>query len=124
METKYNPINTVTAGTNDEYPTGAVRDKQEGKGAFSLIPPIGLRKIAKRYEDGATQYGKHNWAKGMPLSRFYDAIIRHTMAWAEGRTDEDHLGAIGWNMASAVYTEEQIKLGNLPAELNDLPYNK
>ena len=118
MNNQYIP----NSGSISEYNTGAIRDNMQGKGSPHLIPPIAIRKIAKRYEDGAAKYGRHNWAKGMPLSRFYDAIIRHAMAWSEGRTDEDHLGAIGWNMASAAYTEEQIKLGNLPAELNDLPY--
>ena len=110
-------------GGISKYNTGGIRDNPEGKGAPSMIPPIGIRKIAKRYEDGASKYGANNWQLGIPLSRYYDAIMRHLMAWAEGRVDEDHLGAVGWNMTAASWTEEQIKLGKLPTELNDLPFH-
>lgn len=48
--------------------------------------------------------------------------MRHTLAWAEGDTAEDHLGAILWNAAAMDWTESQIVAGKLPAELDDLPY--
>lgn len=109
-------------GEQTSFSTGAVRDAAKGKGFPHMIPPIGIRKIAKRFEDGAVNYGPHNWMKGIPLSRYVDAIKRHCMAWEEGQTNEDHLAAIGWNMVCAAWTEEQIANGNLPAELNNLPF--
>lgn len=112
------------SGARTSFATGAVRDAMEGKGMPHLIPPIAIRKIALRFEEGARKYGLSNWTKGIPLSRYQDAITRHTLAWAEGKTDEDHLGAVGWNFAAAAWTEEQIHLGNLPAELDDLPFRK
>lgn len=110
-------------GGISEYNTGAIRDKQLNKGIPSMIPTESLRKIARRYEDGANKYGPNNWQLGIPLSRYYDAIFRHLLAWGEGKTDEDHLGAIGWNMCSAAWTQEQIEKGLLPAELNDLSFH-
>jgi hypothetical protein len=46
---------------------------------------------------------------------------RHLAAWALGKTEEDHLGAVGWNFAAAVWTERAIYEGKLPESLNDLP---
>lgn len=110
------------SGARTSFETGAVRDAMDGKGLPSLIPPIAIRKIAGRFEDGAKKYGRGNWQKGIPLSRYYDAMMRHLMQWGEGDMSEDHLGAIGWNMAAAAWTEDKIRRGDLPAYLNDLPF--
>lgn len=110
------------SGERTNFDTGAVRDASPGKGLPSDIPPIAIRMIAKRFEDGSAKYSRGNWRKGIPLSRYYDAIFRHTMLWGEGDTSEDHLGAVGWNMAAAAWTESQIKSGRLPKELDDLPF--
>lgn len=109
-------------GARTNFESGAVRDASIGKGLPSHIPPIAIRAIAKRFEDGARKYSHLNWMKGINLSRYVDAIYRHTMSWSEGKTDEDHAGAVLWNMATAMWTLEAIQLGKLPAELNDLPY--
>lgn len=111
-------------GARTEFNTGAVRDAMSGKGLPSLIPPEAIRRLAKRFEDGAEKYGRDNWQKGIPLSRYQDAIFRHTMSAAEGKTDEDHLGAVLWNAAAWIWTESQIDAGKLDASLNDLPYRE
>jgi hypothetical protein len=112
------------SGARTNFDTGAVRDAMTGKGLPSLIPPEAIRRLAVRFEDGATKYGRDNWQKGIPLSRYNDAIIRHTLAAAEGQTDEDHLGAVLWNAAAWVWTSAAITAGDLPAELDDLCYAK
>ena len=112
------------SGDRTEFDTGAVRDALSGKGLPSLIPPEALRRLARRFEDGATKYGRDNWQKGIPLSRYHDAIIRHTLAAAEGQTDEDHLGAVLWNAAAWVWTEDAIRSGKLPTELDDRAYTE
>ena len=111
-------------GARTVYPTGAVRDASTGKGHFHSIPPSALRRLAKRFEDGALKYSKNNWMKGIALSHYQDSLLRHTLAWAEGDTSEDHLGAILWNAAAMDWTEQAIAAGCLPSELNDLPYRK
>lgn len=128
MKSRYphkSPIPDSGARTN--FDTGAVRDAAIGKGLFSRIPPLALRKLARRFEDGATKYpdGEHgpNWMQGIPLSRFFDAIQRHSMQAAEGDNTEDHLGAVLWNAAAWAWTNEAIEAGRLPAELNDLPFH-
>lgn len=122
-------MNTLPdSGTRTGFDTGAVRDGAEGKGLPSSIPYIAIRKLSQRYEDGRSKYpdtdGKPNWQRGIPLSRYQDAIIRHSYQWAEGDTSEDHLGAVLWNAAGAAWTEEEINAGRLPSELDDLPFRK
>lgn len=110
------------SGSRSEFTTGAVRDAMSGKGLPSLIPPEAIRRLACRFEDGATKYGRDNWQKGIPLSRYHDAIVRHTLAAAEGEREEDHLGAVLWNAAAWIWTEDQIRDGLLPGELDDRTY--
>lgn len=111
-------------GDRSSFESGAVRDASIGKGLPSCIPPEAIRRMAKRFEDGSQKYSRNNWMKGIPLSRYVDAIIRHTMLASEGCDEEDHLGAILWNAAAWLWTEDQIRSGTLPAKLNDLPFHK
>lgn len=112
------------SGQRSQYATGAVRDASVGKGHFHSIPPTALRHLAKRFEDGARKYAKNNFAKGIPLSHFQDSLTRHILSWAEGDESEDHAGAILWNAAVMVWTDEEIKAGRLPSELDDLLYRR
>jgi hypothetical protein len=114
--------NLPDSGARRLYQTGAVRDASEGKGHFHSIPPGALRRVAKRFEDGARKYAKDNWMKGIALSHYQDSLFRHLLAWAEGDQAEDHVGAILWNASAMDWTETEIAAGRLPAELNDLPY--
>jgi hypothetical protein len=117
------PADTLPdSGKRTVYGTGAVRDASEGKGHFRSIPPVALRKLAERFEAGAKKYSDGNWRKGIPLSHYQDSATRHLLAWAEGKTDEDHMGAVLWNAACAAWTEEAIRNGDLPVELDDLPF--
>lgn len=112
------------SGKRSEYVTGAVRDASIGKGMYAIIPPCALQAIARRFEDGATKYGKNNWMKGIPLSRYFDSLFRHMMQAAQGDASEDHFGAVLWNAACWLWTEQAIKEGRLPKELDDLDYRK
>ena len=107
-------------GYTRDFTTGAKRDGDIGRGRPSLIPPIALRSLAKRFEDGGKLYGDNNWRKGFPLTRLYDSMFRHLLALAEGDTSEDHAGAILWNASAWLWTKDQIKRGNLPIELDDI----
>lgn len=109
-------------GARSHYSTGAVRDASVGKGHFHSIPPCARRAIAKRFEDGAAKYAKNNWMKGIPLSHYVDSMSRHQIGIETGDTTEDHYGALLWNAATMMWTDEEIKAGRLPKELDDLPY--
>ncbi len=108
------------SGARTAFDTGAVRDSMEGKGIPSMIPTCAIKAMARRFEDGASKYGKDNWKKGIPLSRYCDAAFRHLMACKDGETDEDHFGAVLWNMACWLETKRMISTKQLPTELNDL----
>ena len=84
-----------------------------------MIPPNFIRSVARRFEDGAKKYSAHNWKKGIPLSRYIDAIERHKLQLWEGDTSEDHVGAIGWNAAAYQWTLEHTTSGLLPKSLDD-----
>lgn len=108
------------SGERSEFSTGAVRDAMQGKGTPSLIPIAALRAVSKRFEDGATKYGRNNWKKGIPLSRYVDSLYRHLWQVMEGDQSEDHGGAVIWNAMCLVQTKAWIEEGKLPEELNDL----
>jgi len=118
MDTK--KVTLPNSGVKAEYETGAVRDSKTGNGIPSLIPPFALRAAAKRFEDGAVHYGRNNWQKGIPLSRYVDSLYRHLWQWMEDEQDEDHGGAIIWNVMCMLQTEEWIKNGKLPKSLDDI----
>ena len=109
------------SGERTEFESGAVRDRQSGKGRFDLLSPLALMRLARHFENGAEKYAARNWEKGMPLSRFFDSAIRHLYKYLSGSRDEDHLAAADWNIHCMIHTEEMIEAGNLPKELNDLP---
>lgn len=109
-----------TSGKKQEFGTGAHRDTQENKGRFDLIPVCALRRLAKHYENGANLYGEDNWRKGIPLRRFLDSAIRHTLQLLEGNDDEDHAAAVLWNICGFMYTKDAIEHGMLPENLNNI----
>ena len=108
------------SGERVQYPTGAVREPQSGKGRFDLISPIALMRLAQHYEAGAAKYGGANMRRGIPLSRFFDSAVRHLVRYASGDRTEDHLAAALWNVAEFIHTEARVAQGELPKDLNDL----
>jgi hypothetical protein len=109
------------SGEREHFATGANRDVRHGKGRFDLISPIALARLAQLYEKGGKKYADRNWEQGIPLCRSLDSALRHINQFLEGRRDEDHLVAAVWNLFAVIHTEEMIRRGHLPPELNDLP---
>jgi hypothetical protein len=111
------------SGSRSKFESGAQRDCQEGKGRMDLLPFMALMNVARVYEEGAKKYRAHNWRRGIPLSRYADSGMRHFAKWMAGMRDEPHLDQAVWNLLCLIETQELIRQGKLPAELNDLPYN-
>lgn len=61
------------SGDRHTFESGAVRDMQEGKGRMDLLPPLGLIRLSKHFEQGAKKYGERNWEKGIPIKSFIDS---------------------------------------------------
>lgn len=111
---------TKDSGAREAFATGSVRDTQEGKPRYGLIPVEALKRLAELYARGAVKYGKHNWRKGQPFERTYESLYRHLMQWASGERDEDHLAAVAWGAMALMTYEELIARGVLPVELDDM----
>lgn len=103
---------TKDSGERQEFSTGAVRDTQEGKPRYSLIPPAPLKRLAELYTRGAEKYDAYNWHKGQPTSRIFDSLLRHIEAYRLGDRSEDHLAAVSWN-AFAMMEFEGTELDDL-----------
>lgn len=92
-----------------KFSTGAQRDDSTGRGYYECLPPEAIDRDAKLYEKGAKQYGKHNWRKGIPSSRFMQSLLRHAFRYLDGDRSEDHMSAIRFNAAGIMYNEQKKK---------------
>ena len=111
------------SGARETFTSGSVRDSQEMKGRFDLLPFSSLERIAIHTELGAKKYGDRNWEKGQPVRRFINSALRHIIKYAMGFRDEDHLAACCWNVMAAMWTMEQVLQGKLPPELGEGYYD-
>ena len=105
----------------DHFPTGAKRGSNVGKGFPSNLSPLMLQRVSELLERGAAHYGELNYAKGMPMMRTMDSLLRHAFSFLEGKRDEDHLAAVVFNAMVLIHTQEMIQRGRLPKELDDMP---
>jgi hypothetical protein len=90
------------SGNRREFSSGALRDMQDGKGRFDLLPWMAIWEVAKHCENGAKKYGEHNVDKGIYTSSLCDSACRHLAKYLTGETDEDHLLASAWNLLWAI----------------------
>ncbi len=93
-------------GARMTYENGGMREPSTGKGAYELVSPFALERIAKWYELGAKKYADRNWEKGIPFGRLIQSGLRHMIRWMQGRRDEDHLAAVCWNVMAMMHFEE------------------
>ena len=109
----------LDSGERRTFESGAVRDMQEGKGRFDLLPMCVLMRLAKHYEKGAIKYKERNWEKGIPAHSFADSAMRHLVKYLDGWIDEDHLIAAIWNLMGLAWTEEKKpEMMDIPSRLN------
>ncbi len=55
---------------------------------MGLVPHEALLEVAEVMTFGAKKYAAHNWRKGTNWSRYYDATMRHLIAWQMGEDDD------------------------------------
>jgi hypothetical protein len=107
-----------------QFSTGAVRSKDVAgtTGAhaprYDLITPVGLRRLAETYGEGAMKYGDHNWRKGIPISNLVNYALAHITAFLAGDRTEDHLAHASWNLFAIMHFEEtrQLELFDLKTD--------
>lgn len=112
-------FNVKDHGVREEMKTGSVRDTQQGKPRYDLVPATCLTKLALHYGAGSEKYGDRNWEKGQPITRYMSSAERHFQYFKMGFTDENHLMACVWNLFCIDWTLDQIAAGKLPKELDD-----
>jgi len=93
-----------------EFGTGAKRCDDSDKVNWGLLPVQCLERVAIRYTEGAKHYGANNWKKGVPKTRIYTSTFRHLMEYRAGKTNEDHLAAVVWNVFALMYQEMKAKI--------------
>ena len=97
--------------------TGAMRDRQPGKGRFDLISPFALMRLAQVYEKGAAKFADRNWESGLPYSWLIDSALRHLTQYLMGKDDEDHLAQAAFNIFALMHFEDA-----MPGRFDDLPH--
>lgn len=101
------------------WATGAVRESDDGKPRYDLIPALAMRRVAHRFADGAEKYGENNWQKGIPRQQILASALRHIEAWrcfyeeagdaelnVAEELEEDHLAAAVWGLLVLMQYEE------------------
>lgn len=120
MSNKPTNLDLKDSGTRQTFSTGAVRDAQENKGRFDLIPFWPLLAYATIMEAGAKKYIANNWRKGMPISKYINSAERHLEKYKAGFRDEPHLWQSLWNIGCAIHTQVELSFNRYPSEFNDL----
>lgn len=93
------------SGKRVEHANGALKEPSDGRGRYDLLSTFATRRKAIHYEAGAEKYSDRNWEGGIAYSKCVDSLKRHLDQWIEGKTDEDHLAAVGfWSDALLHFT--------------------
>lgn len=92
--------------TLTKFPNGAVRGKEETPARFDLISPVGLRRLAETYGEGALKYSEGNWLKGIDAKNLMNHALVHLNKYLSGDTSEDHLAHASWNLFAIMHFEE------------------
>ena len=56
-----------------------------GKPRWSLMPWSALAQVLRVLEHGAEKYAPDNWRRVEPAERYWDAAMRHLVAWRLGQ---------------------------------------
>ena len=86
------------------------------KPSISVIPPVAILHLGKAMADGKRKYGLMNWReKTVTSSVYYDAAMRHMMAWWDGEENASDSGVhhLGHAMACLAITLDAQSLGKL-----------
>ncbi len=78
--------------------------------------------MSDRYDNGGKKYGYFNWATGAPLTMFIDSLGRHLHSVnTDVVDDDDHIGAIMWNLSGAIHILHMVKREVFPEQYIDIP---
>lgn len=63
-----------------------------GKLPIELIPTSFLKQTAAVLQKGAEKYAPRNWERGMSWQSVYGCLMRHLIAWQDGKELDDETG--------------------------------
>ena len=104
-----------------QFPSGAIRDSQDGKPDFiETISHIALLRFARYMTSKKSRYGAGNFKKGIPVESYRASLLRHLNKLLsadeyisrglpvpqELEPYEDHLSAIVFNALGWIHEEE------------------
>lgn len=90
------------------------------KAALSMVPSGVLMELALGMHEGALKYGRHNYRSiGVRGSIYYDAAIRHLMAWWEGEDLDPQSGAGLHHVSKAIASLTVLRDAMIVGKFND-----
>lgn len=109
------------------FPSGAIRDSQEGKPDFiESISWTAMNRFAKYMTSKKSRYGTGNFKKGIETWSYEQSALRHIDKYIRNKyengddeIDQDHLSAIVFNILGIMHNEEQDKLKNIKTNNNE-----
>lgn len=90
------------------FASGAVRGVEDSIVRFDLITPVGLRRLAETYGEGAVKYSDENWLKGIEAKNLMNHALTHINKYLDGDKTEDHLAHASWNLFAIMHFEEKM----------------
>ncbi len=96
----------ITSDGRVVYASGAQRSSDAEKYRYDLVSPIGMRRLAETYAEGARKYGASNWLKGFPMSSLSNHVFKHLFQWVARDKSEDHLAHAAWGLMALMHFEE------------------
>lgn len=95
---------------NKEKPTGAFK-QHIGKLPFHHIPVRSLHKLLTVYQHGCHKYAENDYRLGIKFSVYYDAAMRHLLAWWAGEpynpeSGLSHLSHAAWCIMTLLEYED------------------
>lgn len=100
---------------------GGGRRYDGGKVRLDLIPPEWIWGLGVVLTKGANKYADRNWELGMPWSKVWGPLLRHSFKWLMGEqfdkeTGCHHLDMVAWNaLALKTYQTKGLGIPDLPA---------
>lgn len=80
------------------------------------IPPAALIHLGRAMQNGAVKYGRMNWrTNSVAATIYYDAVLRHMLAWLDGEDIAEDSGVhhLAHAMAGIAIVLDALETGNL-----------
>ena len=123
-DTEKNASGLPDSGVRTSFGDGmAIREADPNKPAIEGMSPFAAIRLGLLFTKGGIKYKDfRNWEKGMPVTRYVGAILRHTFQYLARDTSEDHLAAIMWNAQCLAHHEAVgTTSGKTFADIDDRP---